>query len=543
MMEAVMTDRTSRRTFVRHTSAALAALPANLWLPTLASAQTGSVEATTSAGRIRGTLVNGIRIFKGVPYGATTAGANRFKPPTRPAPWTGVRDALTWGPTAPQSVEGPGARSDQPPESEDCLVLNVYTPALGDGRKRPVMVWLHGGGFSTGSASRRVLEGTRLAAAGDVVVVTINHRLNVFGFTPLVEALGPEFAGSSAAGLVDIVAALEWVRDNVDRFGGDPNLVTIFGQSGGGRKVAALMAMPAARGLFHRAIVESGAILRLTDPAEGRRYVEELLTELGVEPGQAHALQQMPVARLLQANAAVIARLKTRPPGWTANSPIVDGTLIPSHPWDPAAPMLSSTVPLLIGWARTEETWYDRPTPEKLALDEAGLAARVKARLGTDPQPVIQAYRRAYPSASPWDLHILIATDHPRGTYARELARRKAVQGGAPAFLYRFDWETPEGGGHMRSPHTVEVPFVFDNIAAAGSLIAKRADAHALAATVSASWMAFARTGDPNVTGLPTWPAYSAARRDTMLITTESRVAQDPEREARVAMERVLGLG
>jgi para-nitrobenzyl esterase len=541
-VEAVMTDRTSRRTFVRHTSAALAALPASLWLPTLAAAQTGTAEASTTAGRVRGTVVNGIRIFKGVPYGATTAGANRFKPPARPTPWTGVRDALAWGPTAPQSVEGPGARSDQPPESEDCLVLNVYTPALGDGRKRPVMVWLHGGGFSTGSASRRVLEGTRLAAAGDVVVVTINHRLNVFGFTPLGDVLGPEFAASSAGGLLDIVAALEWVRDNIDRFGGDPGLVTIFGQSGGGRKVAALMAMPAARGLFHRAIVESGAILRLADPADGRRYTEELLTELGVKPGQAHALQQMPIARLLQANVAVIARLKTRPPGWTANSPIVDGTLIPSHPWDPAAPALSSAVPLLIGWARTEETWYDRPTPEKLALDEAGLAARVKARLGTEPQPVIQAYRRAYPSASPWDLHILIATDHPRGTYARELARRKAAQGGAPAFLYRFDWETPEGGGDLRSPHTVEVPFVFDNIDAAGSLIARRADAHTLAATVSASWMAFARSGDPNVTGLPTWPAYSAARRDTMLINTESRVARDPEREARVAMERVLGL-
>jgi para-nitrobenzyl esterase len=537
-----MAYRTSRRTFVRHTGLALAAVPAGLWLPSFAAAQSGTAEATTSAGKVRGTVVDGIRIFKGVPYGGTTAGANRFRPPTRPVPWTGTRDALTWGPTAPQNVERPAARADEPPETEDCLVLNVFTPALGDGGKRPVMMWLHGGGFSTGSASRRVLEGTRLAKAGDVVVVTINHRLNVFGFTPLGEALGPEFAGSSAAGLLDIVAALEWVRDNIDRFGGDPNLVTIFGQSGGGRKVAALMAMPAARGLFHRAIVESGAVLKLTEPADGQRYTTELLTELGVKPGQASALQQVPMARLLQANAAVIARLKTRPPGWTANSPIVDGALIPAHPWDPAAPALSANVPLLIGWARTEETWYDRPTAEKLAIDDAALAARVKARLGTEPQPVIAAYRQAYPKASPWDLHILIATDHPRGTYARELAKRKAAQNGAPAFLYRFDWETPEGGGHLRSPHTIEVPFVFDNIAAAGSLIAKRSDALALASTVSASWMAFARSGDPNTAGLAKWPAYSAARRDTMLFNTESRVVQDPEREARVAMERVLGL-
>jgi para-nitrobenzyl esterase len=248
------------------------------------------------------------------------------------------------------------------------------------------------------------------------------------------------------------------------------------------------------------------------------------------------------MARLLAANAAVIDKLTERAPGWTANSPMVDGKVVPTHPWDPAAPALSAAIPLLIGYVRTEETLYDRPTPEKLALDDAGLRQRVAARLGTDPERVIEAYRRAHPEATPWDLHILIATDHPRGTYARELAKRKAVQGAAPAFLYRFDWETPEGGGHMRSPHAVEVQFVFNNIGLGGALVAKRRDAYALAERVSAAWVAFARTGDPNVPQLPRWPGYSTSRRDTMLFNTDSRVEQDPDREPRLAMEQVLRL-
>jgi para-nitrobenzyl esterase len=226
----------------------------------------------------------------------------------------------------------------------------------------------------------------------------------------------------------------------------------------------------------------------------------------------------------------------------TANSPMVDGTIIPSHPWDPKAPALSSTIPLLIGYARTEETLYDRPTAETLALDEAGLKARAARRLGTDPVHVIDVFRKAHPDASPWDLWILIATEHPRGTYSRELARRKADQGGAPVFAYRYDWETPEGGGHMRSPHTIEIPFVFRNIKLAGPLISKMSTAHALEEKTSAAWAAFARRGDPNTPTLPHWPAYSAASRDTMLFNDECRVVADPDRGPRLAMEDVLKL-
>jgi para-nitrobenzyl esterase len=533
-----MAGTASRRTFVKHAGLLLAAMQFEPWAR-LAGAADGDAFATTASGRVRGTSVGGINIFKGIPYGGGTGGSNRFMPPTAPTAWQGTRDALAFGPTAPQTEPGETS-AETVAEGEDCLVLNVFTPGLGDGRRRPVMVWLHGGGFSTGSASRPILDGSRLAMMGDVVVVTINHRLNVFGFTYLGDAMGADFSKSGSVGLLDIVAALRWVRTNIDRFGGDPNLVTIFGQSGGGRKVATLMSMPDAKGLFHRAVIESGAVLRMMPQADGVKYAMLLLNELGLKPGQVRELQRVPVSRLLQANAAVLAKLPDRAPGWTANTPVIDGTVLPGHPWEPSAPALSATVPLLMGYARTEETWYDRPTPEKLALDEAALIRRVRARLGVEPGPVIDAYRQAHPQATPWDLHILIATDHPRGTYAREMAARKAAQNAAPTYFYRFDWETPELGGHMRSPHTIEVQFVFNNIARGGSLISKRDDAYALADKVSAAWVAFARTGNPNVPQLPTWPAYSAARRDTMLFNTTCRVEQDPDRGPRLAMERVL---
>jgi para-nitrobenzyl esterase len=302
------------------------------------------------------------------------------------------------------------------------------------------------------------------------------------------------------------------------------------------------MSMPGAQGLFHRAIIESGAVLRLTTHEDAVKRTDLLLAELGLKAGQVHELQSVPMQRLLEADAAVQKRIAMREPGMTPNTPMVDSKIIPAHPWDPKGPALSADIPLLIGYAHTEETLYDRPAPEKLALDEAGLRERASKRLGADPTRVIEAFRKANPQASPWDLWILIATEHPRGTYSRELAKRKADQRGAPAFAYRYDWETPEGGGHMRSPHTIEIPFVFNNIKIAGPLISKMPEAYALADKTSSAWVAFARTGDPNTPKLPRWPPYSATLRDTMLFNNECRVEQDPDRGPRLVMEQMLKL-
>ena len=468
-------------------------------------------------------------------------------PPVAPAKWTGVRDALAYGSSAPQREPGAArnasplavAAAGLPTESEDCLVLNVWTPALGDGRKRPVMFWCHGGGFATGSGSSPVTEGANLAKRGDVVVVTVNHRLNVLGFTSLEEAGGPEFAGSGDAGMLDIVFALEWVRDNITQFGGDPGNVMIFGQSGGGRKVATLLAMPKAKGLFHRAVIESGATLRLVESAQGTRVARELMTTLGLERGQARELQKIPLDKLMGAYFQLVRKMNVdqMTQGF---SPLVDGMFIPQHPFHPGASSVSADVPLMLGSTRTELT--SSAQPGDFELTDAAMRTRIRTLLGAHADNAIQVYQKANPGASASDLYFLIASDHRYSGPVMKIAERRAALKKGPVYLYYFRWETPADGGRLKSPHTIEIPFAFDNVKAATRLTGGGPEAMALADKVSDAWIAFARTGNPNTPKLPRWTPYNATDRPTMVIDNESKLVNDPIREQRLVMWRALGL-
>jgi para-nitrobenzyl esterase len=541
---------TNRRTFLKQASL-LATAPAAAILVRAQVAEKTSpnfVVAETAFGKIRGEEVQGIKIFKGVPYGASTAGANRFMPPMDPAPWSGVRDALHYGPSTPQSNPGvprtvsalSTAGANPQPESEDCLVLNVWTPALNDGRKRPVLFWCHGGGFSSGSGSSPTNDGANLAHRGDVVVVTINHRLNVLGFTYLAEFGGPDFASSGDAGMLDIVHALRWVRNNIAQFGGDPNTVMIFGQSGGGRKVGTLLAMPSAKGLFHRAVIESGPTIKLVESGQATGVAAMLLAKLNLSTGQVRELQKIPVERIMSAYFSVVKDMGNRDQMTEGFSPTVDGNAVPKHPFHPAASPISADVPLMLGHTRTEMTLLSDPA--SFSLDEAGMRGRVKNLAGDEGDGLIDLYRKLNPRATPSDLFFLIASDYRYGAPVMKIAERRAALGKGPVHLYYFTWETPVEGGRLHSPHTMEIPFAFDNVQIARGLTGGGADAMALADKVSDTWIAFARTGDPNTSKLPHWPAFNPKERPTMVINNQSKVVTDPIREQRVAMFRALDL-
>ena len=535
----------TRRDFLKQ--AALLAAVSGAVLDRAAAAQANYVTADTTFGRIRGVETGGIKVFKGVPYGASTAGGNRFMPPVNPAKWAGVRDALAYGLSAPQTEPGTPPRAGDlavagaglGDEGEDCLVLNVWTPALGDNRRRPVMFWCHGGGFATGSGSSPVTEGANLARRGDVVVVTINHRLNVLGFTSLAEHGGDDFAASGDVGMLDIVHALRWVRDNIAQFGGDPNTVMVFGQSGGGRKVSTLLAMPSAKGLLHRAIIESGATIRLVEPPQATRVAAELLAKLGLNRTQARELQKLPVERIMSAYFAVMRSMNVdqMTQGF---SPTVDGSVLPQHPYHPTASPVMADIPVMLGSTRTELT--QSADEAAFSLDDAGMQRRIRTLLGEHADPALAVYRKANPGATPSDLYFLIASDYRYTGPAMKIAERRAALRGGPVYLYYFRWETPVQGGRLRSPHTIEIPFAFDNVKAATRLTGGGAEAMALADRVSDAWIAFARTGNPNTPKLPRWPVFNATERPTMVIDTASRVENDPIREQRLVMFRALNL-
>ena len=484
----------------------------------------GAPVARTTAGRVRGTVDEGVCVFKGVPYGTV----RRFAAPGPPEPWAGVRDALDYGPRCPQPGRASAIDpSDTTPMGEDCLVANVWTRAVGDGGGRPVMVWFHGGGFSSLSGSSPLYDGVALCRRGDVVVVTVNHRLNVFGFLHLGGRGGDPDSGN--AGMLDLVAALGWVRDNAAEFGGDPGNVTVFGESGGGAKVCVLMGMPAAEGLFHRAIVQSGVHVRGLTPDAADANAARVLAELG-SADPLTAPSEDVVAAYQRVTAA----------GRVAFSPVADGRHLPRSPWEPDAPPWSAAVPLMLLSTRTETSLIAGVRDRSLfTLDDAGLRATLRRGWlhdadgsgGGGVDAIVDEFARLHPGAPPSELFFLITSDLYSRLPGWAVADRKAAQaaatGSGRVWHAELVWDTPVDGGRWLSPHTLDIPMVFANVGRTRSYAGRSEAAHRVSDQMSAAWLAFARSGDPNHPGIPAWPAYTAERPVTMLFDVESRVEPD----------------
>jgi para-nitrobenzyl esterase len=497
----------------------------------------------TTAGKVRGFTRNGINTFLGIPYAGTTEGKARYQAPTKVAPWSGLRSSMQYGFVSPQEPRAGWGNDevawmfdwDDGRPGEDCLRVNIWTPGVNDSKKRPVMVWLHGGGFSAGSGQElKSYYGENLSRRGEVVVVSLNHRLGVLGYLDLSQVGGTNYANSANAGMLDIVAALEWVRDNIANFGGDPGNVMIFGQSGGGGKVNALMAMPAAKGLFHKAAVESGSLMNAAKPEDSAKLGSAVLQQLGLSASQVDQIQTVPVDRLIGAGRAAVASLATpfQPGraftlpriGW---QPSVDGTNLPAQPWDPTAPSISVNVPLLVGTVLNEfsTALYDT---KLTSLTSDDLKARVTAIYGDRSTRIIEVFRQAHPNAKPGELFSRISAAPVRQSAITQ-AERKAAQGAAPAFNYWFAWQTPVLDRRPGAFHCSEIAFVFDNTDRCAPMTGGGPGPRALAAKVSDAWINFARHGDPNHSGLPHWPSFTADKCPTMIFDTECVMKDNPD--------------
>ncbi len=490
---------------------------------------TGPATVRTTAGLLRGDVEHGVHVFRGVPYGEPTGGAARFKPPSPKAAWEGVRNADSFAPRSPQRGGLGGPRDAA--HSEDCLALNVWTGSL-QGEK-PVMVWLHGGGWEVGGSNDPVSNGAYLAAMQDVVLVSVNHRLNVFGYLNLAGIGGDEYALSGQAGILDVVLALQWVRDNIAEFGGDPERVMILGQSGGGRKVSTLMAMPPAAGLFHRANVISGSGLRMDDFAIGHDRAERLLRKLDIPQASFKRLLEVPTARLTAAGIEV--RNETG-----QFRPWVDGVVLPQDPFVPTAPLVSAHVPMLIGTAREETSVFTGSVPEYVDMDDARLLeATIPFFPPGEAAPAIAAWKQRLPDWDNGKLYARLITDRSYGLDAMLQAEAKSALGAAPAYLYTIDHKTTVGAFEGVTPHGQDLPFIFGNLDAWPFISEVTAKEEQLRSVMTGAWAAFARDGVPAHPDMPQWLPYEPSLRATMLLGEGIRQRSDPFKFEREYMSRI----
>ncbi len=515
----------------------------------------------TKAGSLRGRTKDGVASFLGIPYGGDTR-TRRFQPPLPAPAWSSVREATAWADRSPQLGSSARERTarkpfssdaearfalpaDEGPVSEDCLHLNVWTrlQGTGPGKEKPVLVYIHGGAYNSGTVNSVLYDGTRLCQRGDVVVVTVNHRLNAFGYLYLGELSDdPAYADSGNAGMLDLVLALRWVHDNIAAFGGDPTRVTIFGQSGGGAKCATLMAMPTAHGLFQRVMTMSGQQVAAAPKTIATARTREFLTKLG--------MQATPPPKLRDAlQAASLDQLEEAARVSSAWLPVVDGRSLPRDPFSPDAPPLSQKVPMILGNTHDETRGLiggAQPALFHLTWDEVpgALTKNVAAFLGElKPEEIVARYREWYPRYSPSDV-FFAATTAFRSWPGQviEAERRAASPARARTWVYEMDWPSPVAGGRFGAPHTVDIPFFFDNLQLApgmvGATTERLAEAKPLATAMSETLLAFARTGDPNHSGLPHWPVYDLQHRATMLWNTPPQVQEDPRgRERELAAQ------
>jgi para-nitrobenzyl esterase len=492
----------------------------------------------THSGKIQGADLGKVIAWKGIPYAAPPVGARRFQPPQPPEPWTDVRNATTFGPIAPQLpfllANGTLEVEMPEPQSEDCLYLNIWAPHP-DGRKRPVMVWLHGGALLNGSGSQSDYDGADFAEQGDLVLVTINYRLGVLGFLYLAELAGEAYVSSGNCGLLDQIAAFQWVRENIAAFGGDPDNITAFGESAGAISIAMLFGMPAARGLFQQAILESGPASDVPDKKAASQKTRTFLEILGLKTSEIAALWTLPYEKLLAAQTRLIKDGRLG-----GIQPVLDGKDLLATPLQALARGVARDVTLLIGTNRDEARLFtDTITGEKR---ESSLAsAAISPELRKNALKILRTYsksKRAFwralarfalrmPDEKLQDLLLEIITDYAARIPSIRLAEQQVRQGGR-VWMYRFDWPSP----YLKfgACHALELPFVWNKLEATSMSVLLGANPpRELARGIQAAWIAFARAGDPNIPELPSWPAYDLQRRATMIFHEVCQVIDDPQ--------------